>query len=329
MQKVCVFGAGAVGGYMAASLARAGVEVSVVARGQQLAAIRAKGLRVISADDDFTVMLPASDNPADLGPQDVVISTVKAQFLGSAAHQMSQLFHASTAVVYAVNGIPWWYFYGIAENPASRLARLDPNGDLWGKIGPERVLGCVIRSPNEIIEPGVIRSTKKTSQFLLGEPDGSLSGRLQSVVQLMQQGLPGTVGTTSIRSEIWSKLLVNLPSSLLSTLTVSTSPELFAEPQVREIYRQIADETCRIAAAYDVQIQFDVDAQATYAGTNRHPPSMLQDLLAGKPLELNAQILAVQDLARDAGVPTPMIDITATLLGQRARSTHAGHKPPA
>lgn len=321
MKKVCVFGAGAVGGHIAARLARAGVDVSVIARGAHLDGIRSNGLRLILGDDDFTVQVNATDTPSDLGPQDLVISTLKAQALGGVAAQMAPLLHDSTPVVYAVNGVPWWYFHGLVPDAATRLPRLDPEGALWRHVGPERVLGCVIRSPNELVAPGVVRSMSPINRFLIGELDGSMSPRLLDAVGVMRAGLPDTDPTATIRADIWNKLVVNLPTSLLSSLTTSTTKELVADPQVRELYVRICQETCAVAAAHGHELPLDLDAQFAYVGKNAHKPSMLQDLLAGRPLELDAQLLAVQDLARQAGVSTPTIDITVTLLAQRARSS--------
>jgi 2-dehydropantoate 2-reductase len=323
MKKICVFGAGAVGGYIAARLARAGLDVAVVARGPQLAAIKKNGLRLIDADGDFTVQVTATNDPAELGAQDLVISTVKAQMLGDAALHMQPLLAKETPVVCAVNGIPWWYFHGLSGDAESRLPRLDPQGLLWRHIGAGRVLGCVIRSPNEIVEPGVVKNNTKNNQFRIGELDGTLSPRLQAVTEALATGLPGTSATTDIRADIWNKLLINIPSSLLSALTISRSFELFRDPGVLDIYCRIADETCQVAAKYGVHMHFDVDAQAKHAESNRHPPSMLQDLIAGRPLELDAQALAIQDLARQADVPTPALDMTIALLAQRDRSEFA------
>ena len=312
------------GGHIAAHLARAGVEVSVLARGAHLSAIRSSGLRMIAQNGEaFTVRLDASDNTADLGPQDLVISTLKAHTLSDAAVLFKPLLHASTPIIFAVNGIPWWYFHGIRDDAASRLPRLDPKGLLWQEVGPERVLGCVIRSPNQIVSPGVIRVNSPTSRFAIGEPTGTMSSRLSEIVALLNKGLPGAVATNDIRGEIWSKLMLNLPSSLLSTLTVSTQTELFADPGSRELYRQLAEEGRMVAASYGIDVTFDLDAQVAAAGNHRHPPSMLQDLIAGRSLELDAQVRAVQDLARQSNVQTPILDVTLSLLAQRARSEYA------
>ena len=318
MKRICIFGAGSVGGHMAACLARAGLEVSVVARGPHLAAIRRNGLRLVLAQEDFTVKVAASDSPADLGPQDLVISTLKAQALPLAAASFAPLLLADTPVVFAANGIPWWYFHTLADNAQSRLPRLDPQGLLWRHVGAQRTLGCVIRSPNEIIAPGVIRSNSTVNTFTIGEPDGSDSARLRAMIGALQTGLPGARATPDIRGEIWRKLVLNVPSSLLSTLAVSTGPDLFADAQTRALYRQLGDETSRVAQAYGIEAHFDLEAQIRSAGTRRHPPSMLQDLLAGRSLEIDAQLRAVQDMARQANVATPMLDVTLALLVHRA-----------
>jgi 2-dehydropantoate 2-reductase len=320
MQKICIFGAGAVGGYMAARLARAGNQVSAVARGAHLAAMRARGIEVRGEGDAFTARVHASDRPEDLGPQDLIISTVKAHGLPEAASQILPLLHEQTVVVYAVNGIPWWYSHGLPQGNVPRLARLDPNGVLDRTIGPDRVLGCVIRSPNELLGPGIVKNNQGANRFALGEPDGTLSPRLLDAVALLNTGLPGAVATGDIRAEIWKKLLVNLPLAMLATLTVSTLPDLFADPATCDLLVRIASETTAVAAACGVQVDYDLPTQIAHAGTHRHPPSILQDLLAGRALELDALVYAVQDLARNAKVPTPLLDITEALLSHRARS---------
>lgn len=320
--KVCIFGAGAVGGHIAAHLARAGVDVSVVARGQHLEAIRRDGLRFIGLDGEFTARVRASDHPADLGPQDLVITTLKAHGLPSAAHSMRALLGPDTPVVFAVNGIPWWYLARL-QGAGSSVSRLDPEGALGRDVGLARTLGCVIRSPNEIVAPGVVRNNSRASSFVVGEPDGTLSPRLERVVALMRNGLPGAAATTEIGREIWGKLLLNVPSSLLSSLTLSPSSALFADAATRELYARLARETCAVAGRHGAALAFDLDEQVAKMGASAHPPSMLQDLLAGRPLELDAQLGAVQDLARSAGVDTPMLDVMLPLLAHRARVSGA------
>lgn len=328
MKKICIFGAGSVGGHMAARLAQAGLDVSVVVRGAHLAAIRKNGLRLTAPDADFTVQVHASDNPADLGPQDLVISTLKAQSLGAAAPGMATQLKPETPVVFAVNGIPWWYFHGMPDDgsgqpAATRLPRLDPEGLVWRHIGAQRALGCVIRSPNELSAPGVVYSTSTTNTFTIGEPDNSASPRLATIVETLQRGLPGARASQQIRRDIWAKLVLNVPSSLTCALTVSTAPELFAREDTRELWRQLGSEAHAVAAAHGIDAGFDLDAQISSGGKNRHPPSMLQDLLAGRPMELDAQMRAVQDLGRMAGVPTPTLDVAVTLLAHRERSEFA------
>jgi 2-dehydropantoate 2-reductase len=309
---------------MAACLARAGLDVSIVARGAHLAAIVANGLRLIRSNDDFTVEVAASDDPADLGPQDLIISTVKAHALSDIAAQFKPLMHEQTTVVFAVNGIPWWYFHGLVPDARNRLPRLDPTGQLWKEVGADRVLGCVIRSPNEIVSPGVIRNNSTGgSSFLIGEPNGADSARLRDTVSAMKTGLPGTSATHQIREEIWTKLMLNVPSSLMTVLTVSTGPEIFANPEARELYRALGQETQNVAASYGVSATFDLQAQITSAGNHRHPPSMLQDLLARRSMEVEAQLRSVQELGRQNGVNTPVLDVTLALLVQRAKSEFA------
>ncbi len=325
MKRICIFGAGAVGGNMAAQLARAGLQVSVVARGAHLAAIRADGLRLITPDDDFTVRVQASDDPASLGPQDLVVTTLKAHTLGAAADGIAALLQPETPVVFAVNGIPWWYFHrftGPAGAPDRRLPRVDPDDRLWRTIGPERALGCVIRSPNDLVAPGVVRCNGPHSSFTLGEPDGSDSPRLRQAVAALAPGLPGAQATDAIRQKIWAKLALNVPSSMMAVLTMTAAHDTFANPDTRALYRRLGEETESVAAAYGEAAGFDLAAHEKAATTMRHPPSMLQDLLAGRPLEIDAQLTTVQDLARAAGVATPTLDLLLPLVVQRAASEY-------
>lgn len=320
MMRVAIFGAGAVGGHLAARLADAGVDVGVVARGAHLEAIQQDGLRLITHDVTLHVRVRATAAPEELGPQDLVISTLKAHALSAAAPLFAPLLGDDTPVVFAVNGIPWWYGNGPDHSADGLLRRLDPDGALARHIAYRRVLGCVLRSPNQIVSPGVVRNNAPTNRFAIGEPDGGNSARVDAIVALLRRGVPGAYASQSIKTEVWRKLSVNVPSSLLASLTLSTSPDLFADPDTRDIYRRVGEELAKVAAAYGIDTAFDLEAQAVAAGSHRHPPSMLQDLLAGRQLEVDAQVGAVQDLARGKGVTTPTMDLLAALLARRMRA---------
>lgn len=318
--RICIFGAGAVGGHMAAHLARAGAEVSLVARGAHLQAVRERGLRLLGeGGTEFTVRLPASDDARTLGVQDLVISTVKAHGLPAAVDALKPLLGPDTPVAFAVNGIPWWYFHGTGvADAAQRLPRLDPQGRLWREIGPERTLGCVIVSPNEVVEPGVVRARAASNSFMFGEPAGGITPRLARVVEALRAGLPGGAASADLRREIWTKVFANLASSPIACLTDAPAAEFLRSPAVRAQFEALIAEARAVAAAHGVALAPDAAAIAARLSSTAHPPSMLQDLRAGRPIEIDAQLRAVQDLGRAAGVATPLLDALVALLEVRA-----------
>ncbi|HSI59155.1 MAG TPA: 2-dehydropantoate 2-reductase [Ideonella sp.] len=329
--KICVFGAGAIGGHLAAWMARGGLEVSVVARGAHLAAIQARGLRYFSSSEDFTVPLRASADARELGPQDLVIACVKAHSLPGAVDALQPLLGPETPVVFAINGVPWWYFHGIADQAgpvaaasevpaAQRLPRLDPQGRLWRELGVERAIGCVVTSPNQITEPGVVHNSLVTNSFVFGEPDGSESPRLARIAAALKPALPGFGTSPRIRDLIWAKLSLNVATSPLACLSFSTVADYLGNPEMMALLRRLMHETRLVASSQGVTVTADPEAAITRVSGSRHPPSMLQDLLAGRPLEIDGQLRAVQDLARLGRVETPALDLVLTLLGQRAQA---------
>jgi len=326
MTRICVFGAGAVGGHLAAWLARAGLDVSVVARGPHLEAIQANGLRYVSDAEDFTVRVAASSDARDLGPQDLVISAVKAHGLPHVVDAMQPLLGPETPVMFAINGVPWWYFHGLPAEPgrppaSDRLARLDPGARLWHTLGVHRAIGCVVTSPNEVSSPGVISNNATSNTFVIGEPDNTLSPRLQQIASVMKPALPGLATSTAIRDVVWSKLMLNITTSPLATLTMRPPITFSHDEPMLAVYRQLLAEGVRVAASLGITVAADEEARIARMRTVRHPPSMLQDLVAGRPLEIDAQLLAVQDLARQGGVDTPVLDTLLALLVQRMQAT--------
>ncbi|MBG9390584.1 ketopantoate reductase family protein [Caenimonas aquaedulcis] len=321
VKKICVFGAGAIGGHLAAKLARAGLDVSVVARGAHLQAIREKGLRFTSDTEDFVTHPNATSDTRELGPQDLVITTLKAHALPGAAEQMAPLLGRGTPVVFAVNGIPWWYPYR-GEQPALGpvASRLDPQGALWKTLGANRAIGCVISSPNEVIAPGVVHNNRPHNSFIVGEPTGQMTERLTALVTALQPALPGVAATTDIRTAMWNKLILNLAGSPLSCLVDAPWIEFTGNPGMVRIFTALVNEATRVAAAHGVAVTTTAEQLLALMQQVRHVPSMLADLRAKRPLETDAILGAVQDLARAAGIDTPTLDIIAALLEQRARS---------
>ena len=319
--RICIFGAGAIGGYMGAKLARAGAEVSLVARGPHLAAMRDKGLTLIEEGGRFTVPVRASDDPADLGPQDYVVITLKAHSVPPVVGRMQPLIGDGTTIVSGVNGVPWWYFHGI-EGPlaGTRLDSVDPGGAQWDGLGPERVLGCVVYPAAEVVEPGTVRHIEG-NRFSLGEPTGERSARAQRLSEALQAvGLKAPV-RPRIRDEIWVKLWGNLSFNPISALTHATLDVLCTDPGTRGVARAMMLEAQAIAEGLGVKFPIDVDRRIDGgAAVGAHRTSMLQDLDAGRPMEIDALVTAVQELGRLTGHPTPTIDAVLALVRLRARS---------
>ncbi|TCO70846.1 2-dehydropantoate 2-reductase [Rhodovulum euryhalinum] len=320
--KICVFGAGAIGGYMGAKLAQAGAKVSLVARGPHLAAMQEKGLRLIEEESgtDVTVPVTASDNAADLGPQDYVIVTLKAHSVPPVVDKMKPLIGEGTTIVSGVNGVPWWYFHKIGGPlEGTRLASVDPGDAQWNGFGPDRVLGCVVYPAAEVIEPGVVKHIEG-NRFSLGEPDGSKSERAVRLSEaLAAAGLKAPV-RPKLRDEIWVKLWGNLSFNPISALTHATLDVLCTDPGTRGVARAMMLEAQQIAEALGVKFPIDVDRRIDGgAAVGAHRTSMLQDLDMGRPMEIDALVRSVQELGRVTGTPTPTIDTVLALVTLRAR----------
>jgi 2-dehydropantoate 2-reductase len=320
--KICIFGAGAIGGYMAVKLVQAGADVSLVARGPHLAAMRDNGLTLIEEDGQETnVAVRASDDPAELGPQDYVIVTLKAHSVPPVVAKMQPLIGPNTTIVSGVNGVPWWYFHGL-EGPyeGTRLASVDPGDAQWNGFGPDRVLGCVVYPAAEVIRPGVIKHIEG-NRFSLGEPDGSKSERATALSQaLAAAGLKAPV-RPRIRDEIWVKLWGNLSFNPISALTHATLDVLCTDPGTRAVARGMMVEAQEIAEKLGVKFPIDVDRRIDGgAAVGAHRTSMWQDLDAGRPMEIDALVSAVQELGKLTQTPTPTIDTVLALVQLRAKT---------
>lgn len=325
MTKIAVFGAGAIGGYMGAMIADAATaDVSLVARGAHLEAIKANGLTLRKDGGEICVRPQATDTASDLGPQDVVIVATKAHAISGIVDALQPLLGLDTAIVFAVNGVPWWYFYGVeGRNANARLDSVDPGGHIWAGLGPERALGCVVYAATEVTAPGVITHTSG-DRFTLGEPDGTKSERVKSLSQiLIASGLKAPI-RTNIRTEIWVKLWGNCAFNPLSVLTHGTLEGLVDDTQTSAIARAIMLEAQAVAAALDITMPIDIDTRI--AGTKAvgaHKTSMLQDLELGRPMEIAALVTAVQELGRRTAVATPTLDMVAALITHRAKQASA------
>lgn len=319
--KICIFGAGAIGGYMAAKLVQAGADVSIVARGPHLAAMQDKGLTLIEEGrDPVTLPVRASASAADLGPQDYVILTLKAHSVPPVVGAMQPLFGPDTTLVHGVNGVPWWYFHKHGGPlDGTRLHSVDPGDVQWNGFGPDRVLGCVVYPAAEVSEPGTIHHIEG-NRFSLGEPDGSKSDRAIALSQALQAaGLKAPV-RPRLRDEIWIKLWGNLSFNPISALTHATLDVLCTDPGTREVARRMMIEAQDIAEKLGVTFPIDVERRIDGgAAVGAHRTSMLQDLAAGRPMEIDALIGSVQELGRLTNTPTPTVDTVLALITLRGR----------
>ena len=319
--KICVYGAGAIGGYFGARLARCGHDVTLIARGPHLEAMRKNGLRLISDGDDFTVHPMCTDDPAEAGPQDYVIITLKAHSVPAVAERMKPLLGPGTAVVPAVNGVPWWYFHKL-EGPweGTRIETVDPGGAQWTHIGPERVIGCVVYPAAEVVEPGVVRHIA-LDRVPLGELDGTRSERAQALGKaLIEAGVKAPV-RPRIRDDVWIKLWGNCAFNPVSVLTGGTLGEIAQDPATRAVTRAMMVEAQAIGEKLGARFPIDVERRIDGAAeVGDHKSSTLQDFERGRPMEIDALVAAVAELGRLVGIPTPTMDMIYALVRQRART---------
>ena len=317
--RICVYGAGAIGGLIGARLAQAGEDVTLIARGPHLAAMRERGLRLLAEDKEATLSPKMAASAAEADEQDYVIVALKASAVAGAVEAMQPLLGRETAVVMAVNGLPWWYFHGL-EGPwrDRRLKSLDPEDKQWRGIGPDRVIGCVVYPAAEVVEAGVIRHISG-DRFSLGEPDGSRSPRVEALSQaFIRAGFKAPV-KTDIRTEIWVKLWGNVAFNPISALTGGTLRQICTDPITRALARRVMGEAEAIAAEFGIKMPIDVERRIDgAAAVGEHKTSMLQDFERGRPIELDAIVGAVAELGRLVDLPTPAIDTVFALTRQRA-----------
>ena len=317
--RICVYGAGAVGSYLTVLLANAGAQVSAVARGPHLAAMRENGLRLLVDGEELVAQVPATDEPAALGKQDIVIVTLKAHSIPGAVDGIRTLLQRHTPVVSAVNGVPWWYFHGLDSPYGERhVESVDPGGTIWHGIGPERAIGCVVYPSVEVVAPGVVRHLSD-DRLILGEPDGRRSERIVALAALLLgAGLRAPI-RPRLRNDIWMKLWGNLAFNPLSALTHATLDVLATDPGTRAIAKAMMTEGRAVGDALGAHFAVDLDQRIRgAAAVGAHRTSMLQDLTLGRPLETNALVGAVRELGALTGVATPTIDMVHALIEQRA-----------
>jgi len=320
--KICVYGAGAVGGHFAAQLAAAGHDVAVVARGAHLAAMRAGGLTLLKGERRIAGTVRASDRPGELGAVDCVLVTLKATGLAALAEGVAPLLGKDTAVVFVQNGIPWWYAQGLssARPRPSDLSALDPGGALARAVAPERIVGAVAYSANEVVAPGVVRNNAPLRNVLvLGEPDGRDSARLRGLAAALAAAEIDAPVETDIRRSIWAKLLLNVGSSSLGVITGETVKDSMADPAIAALRARITEEARAIARAHGVEPEDAPLPPPHSSGGPSHKTSMLQDYERGRPLEIDAILMAPLWFARAAGVPAPSLEAVAALAAHKAK----------
>ncbi|MBB5046572.1 2-dehydropantoate 2-reductase [Rhodopseudomonas rhenobacensis] len=318
--KVCIYGAGAIGGYLGVQLALSGADVSLVARGAHLAAMKANGLKLLIGGEERVAHPRCTDNPAELGVQDFVIICLKAHSITGVLEQMKPLLGPSTRIVTAVNGVPYWYFYKHGDKlEGSTLESIDPGGRQWRELGPERAIGCIVYPATEIEAPGVIKHVYG-DKFPIGEPSGEISADCERLSKLFEAaGLKAPV-LDRIRDEIWLKLWGNVCFNPISALTHATLDVICTDPATRALAKAMMLETQTIAETFGVKFRVDVERRIEGARkVGAHKTSMLQDLERGRPMEIDPLVTVVQEMGRLTQLPTPAIDAVLGLVIQRAK----------
>jgi len=311
--KLCVFGAGAVGGHLAAKLAASGHDVSVVARGAHLAALQQHGVKLLHGERTIAARVRAAPRAAELGPQDAVLVTLKANMLDAFAGQCAPLLRPDTAVVFIQNGIPWWY--------DDRLTRLDPDGKLSKSIMKQHVLGGVAYSANEVIEPGVIENhVPGNNMVVIGEIDHRQTPRVAALREALERADVSSPAVEDVRQSIWSKLAQIFANSTVCTITGATVAAARADRELARLLKTAGDEVRAVARALGVQVEKAPERPAGGHSSTAaaHKPSMLQDYERGRPMEIEAQLKAPLELARAARVATPTLDALVALTAYKA-----------
>jgi 2-dehydropantoate 2-reductase len=318
--RIAIFGAGAIGGFMGAKLARAGCDVTIVARGPHLAAMQANGIVLRSGGEEVTVRPRCVADTGEAGIQDFVVVTLKAHGLPGAAPQIARMMGPQTALVTGINGVPYWYFYGMDSLYRDRVVQsVDPGGTLWKILPPSQAIGCVVYPAAEVVEPGVIEHTYG-DRFTLGEPDGTRSARIEAFsAALIGAGLKAPI-RPRIRDEIWVKLWGNMAFNPISALTGATLADITGNPALRDLTRTLMLEGQKVAEALGVKFAISVDKRIEGAAeVGAHKTSMLQDLERGRPMEIDALLGAVVELGDVVGVDMPIARSVLALVRERAR----------
>ena len=303
--RFAVLGAGAIGAYVGAALARGGADVTLIARGEHLRAMQERGVRVLSKRGDFTAHPDATDDLEAIAGADVVFVALKAYSLPDIAPRLGRLLAPGAAAIWAQNGVPWWYFQSLPEPLA--LQSVDPRGVIARSIGPEPNIGCVVFCSTEIIEPGVIRHVEGT-RFTIGEPDGSRSERCEQISAAFAAGGLKAPVDVKLRDQIWLKLVGNVAFNPITALTQATLGELGTLPEMRDLLRAVFTECAAVAERLGISFPVSLDRRLEAGlAVGDHKTSMLQDLEAGKRLELDCMTGAIVELAGQLDVDVPHI----------------------
>ncbi len=323
--RICVYGAGAVGGHLAARLAASGEDVSVVARGPQLAAVREKGIILLHGEQRIAGKVRAAEDPASLGPQELVIVTLKANALSGIAKELKGMLKGETPVVFAQNGIPWWYGLGLSSGRPRPpdLSRLDPGGALRASIPAAQVIGAVVHSANDVVEPGVVENrTPGNNMVVVGAVDDREPEHVKAIRMALERAGISSPAAPDIRQAVWNKLVLNMGTGTLCLLTGATVAEVRGDPRLLQVHDRILAEARAIAAGHGI----DVDGAprrpsgAPSSGRIVHKPSILQDYERGRPMEVEAQLVTPLAFARAANIATPTLDSLVPLAVHKAAS---------
>jgi 2-dehydropantoate 2-reductase len=314
--KIAIIGVGAIGGYVGTRLALAGEDVTFIARGANLEALRTRGLRLVQADgtEELVPRVKATDSYAEAGVQDIVVLAMKAHQVEAVTGNVPKLFGPETIVIPMQNGIPYWYFYGHSGAFAGmRVNSVDPRGEIYDKIPCDRVIGCVVYPAAELVSPGVIRHVEG-NRFPLGEPDGTTSKRVTQVARCFVQADLQAPILSDIRSEIWLKLWGNLSFNPISALSRATLAGICQYPPSRAIAAAMMSEAQSVASQLGINFRVSLDKRIAGAEkVGHHKTSMLQDVEAARTLEVDALLGSVVELARRTNTPTPHIDTVYAL----------------
>jgi 2-dehydropantoate 2-reductase len=321
--RICVFGAGAVGGHLAAKLAASGHDVSVVARGAHLEAMRDKGIKLIHGDRVISGRVRASDGTTALGLQDFVFVTLKANLLGAFAEAGAPLLGKDTGVVFAQNGIPWWYGIGLSEKrlPPPDLSKLDPARKLKKLLNKDQIIGGVVYSANEVREPGmIVNHVPDNNMLVVGEADDRESAKIRVLRKLLDEADMYSPPTSDIRQAVWAKIVQALGTGTLCTLTGAAIAEVRGNPELAKLAARLGAEGRAIAKAHGVDVEGAPQRPGggQSSGLISHKPSMLQDYERGRPMEVEAQLVAVLEFARAAKVPAPALETVVPLIAFKA-----------